>query len=69
MVMNLLKLLPPQNERNIFQKENIQVKDIHQSMIKEKIIEIIRKENPIKNLIRNITKPQIRKKINKSQKT
>jgi len=68
MVMNLLKLLPPQNERNIFQKENIQVKDIHQSMIKEKIIEIIRKENPIKNLIRNITKPQIIKKINKSQK-
>ena len=50
MVTNLLKLLPHQKERNIFQKENIQVKNIHQNMIKEKIIEIIRKENPIKNL-------------------
>ena len=59
MVMNRLKLLPLQNERNTILKENTQVKDINQSMIKEKIIKHIRKENPIKNLIKNTTKLQV----------
>ena len=39
-----LKTPSSSKRKKIFQKENIQVKDIHQSMIKEKIIEIIRKK-------------------------